>query len=449
MSALARISDERSILIQDHCFFGTLALYLKVIIDESFGTMATDGKRLFAAPTFIEQITDPELRGVIVHEILHCALKHHTRRGDRDPELWNMACDYVINPMVIKAGFTLPRGCLFDKRFAGMGAEEVYEILLQERHAQTAPQTAPDGAGGRAGQGAGGRVGGQNAPSATPPDGQGQAGRQGGGYGGSQGGQRPAPDRPSGSRQGTTYGSKGQVGQPWAIGGVLDAAPAYEPAALAEQEREWERIVRQAVSVAKAAGNVPGEFIEELVNALNTPKSDLYEELHRFVDSKTRVDYSFATPNKRMLYTGFIMPGLRPDGIGKLGVIIDTSGSIRSKVLDIFFGCLNTVMDVGAVGEVIIAQCDVKVHRVDRFYQGDIIKVEAHGRGGTRFAPALDWFAQNEPDVALLIYFTDLECTDFGQEPPVPLMWCVHGHKTRVEELIKRVPFGETARVEG
>lgn len=38
-----------------------------------------------------------ERRFVIAHELLHAGLRHDTRGGGRDPWLWNVACDYVIN----------------------------------------------------------------------------------------------------------------------------------------------------------------------------------------------------------------------------------------------------------------------------------------------------------------------------------------------------------------
>ena len=42
-------------------------------------------------------LTTEECRFVMAHELLHVGLSHHTRRQGRDPYLWNVACDYVIN----------------------------------------------------------------------------------------------------------------------------------------------------------------------------------------------------------------------------------------------------------------------------------------------------------------------------------------------------------------
>ncbi|WP_309718507.1 hypothetical protein [Armatimonas sp.] len=73
-----------------------------------------------------------ELVFVYAHELLHVALLHHTRAAGRDPRLWNYACDFCINAWLIEMGVgKMPRiGGLYDPRLSGMGAEEVYDILL-------------------------------------------------------------------------------------------------------------------------------------------------------------------------------------------------------------------------------------------------------------------------------------------------------------------------------
>ena len=38
-----------------------------------------------------------EWKFVLAHEFLHAALRHDLRCEDRIPELWNVACDYVVN----------------------------------------------------------------------------------------------------------------------------------------------------------------------------------------------------------------------------------------------------------------------------------------------------------------------------------------------------------------
>ena len=47
-----------------------------------------------------------------------CALKHHTRRGERDPERWQMASQLVTHALIRDAGFT------FAARRRGLGRPE-------------------------------------------------------------------------------------------------------------------------------------------------------------------------------------------------------------------------------------------------------------------------------------------------------------------------------------
>ncbi|WP_084080701.1 DUF2201 family putative metallopeptidase [Edaphobacter aggregans] len=82
----------------DHPFFGPLLFRLSGEASGSIQTMATDGVSLFYNPKFVETLNAAELAGVLANEVIHPALQHHTRRGDRDRKRWNMACDYAINP---------------------------------------------------------------------------------------------------------------------------------------------------------------------------------------------------------------------------------------------------------------------------------------------------------------------------------------------------------------
>lgn len=71
-----------------------------------------------------------EWRFVLAHEYLHAALRHEARLGSRDPELWNVACDFVINQWLrdMEVG-SMPESALFDPDLQGLSAEAVYDIL--------------------------------------------------------------------------------------------------------------------------------------------------------------------------------------------------------------------------------------------------------------------------------------------------------------------------------
>lgn len=110
-------------------------------------TMGTDGVNLFYNPEFVEKLDERDLIGVIVHEALHVAMKHVLRRGDRDIELWNIACDYAINPMVQQSGYRLPNGALLDNKYDNMSAEQIYELLRRQASGASPQQSAAAGMG--------------------------------------------------------------------------------------------------------------------------------------------------------------------------------------------------------------------------------------------------------------------------------------------------------------
>lgn len=383
-----RMVKARSNLILRHPFYGTLALYLVLVEDESVETMATDGEHLFYAPTFLSTITGDELEGVVAHEVTHNAYRHHTRRKLRDPQLWNEAADYAINRDLIRAGFKLPKEALIDKQYDGMSTEEIYERLLNK-------------SGGRGGKGAGGA-------------GQG----------------------------GTVIVDIGRCGK------VIDAAQTYDVAKNTEMEAEWDRRVRQAINVAtKIAGSLPGH-LERLAGEIKAPKVDWREELRRFIDMRCSHDYTWMRPNKRFIGQGLVMPSIYSEGISKIGIVVDTSGSIDDELLGKFTGEIQAAMDEGAVEEVVTIYCDTRVSSFEKFRKGDFIKLNATGGGGTEFDPAFRWFDEHEPDCAAIIFFTDL-CPNsgFGNPPGADVIWVGYGYESFLNEQAKKVPFGEVIKV--
>ena len=111
-------------------FFGALALFLEVHLDESIPTACTNGRWVRFNPQFVETIKPRELDGVMVHEILHAALRHCTRRGDRDPLRWNVAADISINGMIREVpDLELPFQPIEDRLLKDLEVESIYERL--------------------------------------------------------------------------------------------------------------------------------------------------------------------------------------------------------------------------------------------------------------------------------------------------------------------------------
>ncbi|MET7281744.1 hypothetical protein ABZS29_26155 [Kribbella sp. NPDC005582] len=81
----------------------------------------------------LTSLTQNEWRFVMAHEMLHAALRHGERVGGRDPYLWNVAADLVINGWLLEMGVgTMPDGALHDPVLKGMSAEEVYDRIATD-----------------------------------------------------------------------------------------------------------------------------------------------------------------------------------------------------------------------------------------------------------------------------------------------------------------------------
>ncbi|PYE53126.1 vWA domain-containing protein [Deinococcus yavapaiensis] len=117
-----------------HPFFGVLALHAEPsaaerVADRAVPTACTDGRRVYVNPRFAETITDDELTGVLVHEVLHAALRHVPRSAGREPTRWNVAADVIVNGIVVRDGHRLPKGTVRREDLEHLSVEEVYELL--------------------------------------------------------------------------------------------------------------------------------------------------------------------------------------------------------------------------------------------------------------------------------------------------------------------------------
>ncbi|TCW49549.1 putative metallopeptidase-like protein [Phytobacter diazotrophicus] len=80
------------------------------------------------------RLNQAEMLFVFAHELLHAGLNHASRRRGRDAELWNVACDFIINDWLIEMQVGAPPelGLLYDAQFKGMSAEEIYDSLAMD-----------------------------------------------------------------------------------------------------------------------------------------------------------------------------------------------------------------------------------------------------------------------------------------------------------------------------
>ena len=79
------------------------------------------------------RLSDMECRFIIAHEMLHAALRHADRVAHRDPFLWNIATDYVINGWLVEMGVgEMPEDVLYDPELRGLSSEAVYDRIVRD-----------------------------------------------------------------------------------------------------------------------------------------------------------------------------------------------------------------------------------------------------------------------------------------------------------------------------
>ena len=121
-----RVSDGVTELLRKQPFFGSLALRLPLRADPSRETLASDGHEIRYSPRWVAATDAHVIETAMARVVMACALKHHTRRGERDPERWQLASQLVTHALIRDAGFTLPPDA---EALDGVSVEEAYDRL--------------------------------------------------------------------------------------------------------------------------------------------------------------------------------------------------------------------------------------------------------------------------------------------------------------------------------
>ena len=191
-----------------------------------------------------------------------CTLKHHTRRGEREPERWQHASQLVTHALLRDAGFTLPPDA---QAWDGLSVEQAYDRL---------PEPQDDDSGGASG--------------APPDDGNTDAGT-GAASDSSDGDQPDSSSDSSGDGDAKTQDGSGDEGasdtpashDPSGTGEIMDAGAragdgdesGEVPIDVNAEEQAWDEAMHQALNLAKA------EFRRRLALGLEIPEWFTFPEV--------------------------------------------------------------------------------------------------------------------------------------------------------------------------
>lgn len=365
-------------------FFGIVALRLGKQLRDDIKSAATDGRNIYFNPGFVNALSLEETVFLIGHEVYHCVFEHFLRRDSRNPMLWNIAGDYVINGICDrdKLGKVIGGALLDRQKYDGMTTEQIYDQLDEEmaKHLETLDDHFDISDMGDA-------------------DGDGD-----------------------GKGSGKTISSE-------------------------EAKQIQDEIRASVIQAAKAAGNVPGE-IKRIVDGFLKPKIDWRDLLAAQVASKVPYDTTFTNPNRRSWSNQFgaIFPGDMPDQKLKIAIALDNSGSFTDEMLKEAMSEVYGIMSQYTDFDITIWCFDTQVSGEKHFTPDNIDEItqyEFTGGGGTAIAVNWDYMQDKEIEVDMFVCFTDLYSGDLQRIDPsfVDTVWIVHSSR-------EIPPFGQYAYYE-
>jgi len=157
-------------------------------------------------------------------------------------------------------------------------------------------------------------------------------------------------------------------------------------------------------------------------------------------------DSTWSLPNRRFLSADMYLPSRSKEDNGNLLIAVDTSGSIDDLILSHFAAEMRRILEDTEYETVTVMACDAKVRWHGTFNKGEEVEYKMYGGGGTAFAPVWRKVEELGLKPSACVYFTDLECHSFGEEPSYPVLWAAWGN--RAEQFMKRLPFGEAIKVQ-
>jgi len=389
-------------------YSGVMLMGKSEIADEVF-TAYTDGVNKRYSKPFVEKILiEAKLRGLVLHENLHVALKQIPRGKDmfkEDKQIANMAADFVVNDIIKNITGTvanghepiveLPDGALYDSFFHNWSMREVYNHIRKENPQRQKPS---DG----------------SCDEPTKGDGD-------------------EDSSPRGS--GTIYAN----GKPYDIGHQFDEHDweSYVEGLSDEERKELgDKIDRALREGGMLAGRMGGKMPRQISDLLE-PRVDWREVLREFVAStmKGNDEYTWRKMSKRHMANDIYLPSMENETIGEVVVAIDTSGSIGERELTEFATELASIVDLVSPEAVRVIWWDYDVHGEQYFkpehYKGIASLLKPLGGGGTRVSSVNHYINEKKINAECVIVFTDgyVE-SDIEWTISSPTLWMVTENKS-------------------
>ncbi len=424
-----KLASARTRLILDKPFLGALVLRLpmQAASDTWCPTTATDARRFYYNPNYINALSLDETQFMLAHEALHCALSHFARRQHRVKHRWDLACDYAINPLLVDDGLKPPPNALLMPLYKGMTAEEIYPLLDDNDQSETLDTHAYDSEADGGQQGEHSDL--DERDIQQQQQARGEQGDDGAGAEPQANAKAPPSDgaSPRGASSERAPGAAADTeAEPETRGDGADSPPPLTPDERETLQVQWQQRMAGAAQQAMQAGKLRGE-LKRMIDHLLQPQLPWRMLLARYMNSITREDYSWARPSRRE--GDYLMPSLRSHQLD-LVVAIDISGSIKDGEMQEFIDEVDA-LKAQVRARVTLLPCDASLcagapFRFEPWEQFQRPE-RLGGGGGTSFRPVFQWVEQQGLRPDLLVYFTDADGEFPAAEPAYPIIWLVKG----------------------
>ncbi len=433
------LEHDRIRLLMLHPFLGALIMRLNLIAtwDSRCSTAGTDGTNIFVHAGYYTELDLDNRIGVLAHCVWHIALCHFLRRGGRNKERFDLACDCEVDFLLKEEKINSPFALTNNPEWQGLNAESIYEyipvpVLLD----------LPEKGGGK-------HIPSSYFPIASPESGDSDSDADSANHDSDE--NADANERSSSGKQKSDNrdhnadcdtnnngksGWKNQRDLHWEPKQEAQFAdgntdPVTDPnfqieflPNLAEHCREM--VLGTAVWVERLQGKLPAH-LQRLVEIYRTSQLNWREQLLQFVTSCFGGGRRWLPPNRRYISQGLYLQSYRDQKL-KAVIALDSSGS-TTRYLSDFLAELNAIMTSFGNYELTVIQCDAEIHSVEKFTPDNPLepgKMQLQGGGGTDFRPVFEYIDTELPDIEILLFLTDGYGVIPERQPPYPVLWCLY-----------------------
>lgn len=386
-----RLLISRLRILATNGFFGILLMHIRFGLDEECETAYTDGRYIRFSPEFLESLSDSELDFVMMHEIMHVALRHCFRGRNFEPERFNIACDIVVNSNILLSNNMDIKSITLKKYGESMhltpNNKEGYEFSAEEVYAMLPPMLSS-----------------------------------------------PSMKKKNSSGLWDDHSN-------WDTNSDED-----------EDEAEWEHLLETAcemISIRESTKTFGGEplMAKRLLDRQKNSQINWRTILQEFIQEEVN-DYSFSPPDRRFDDSDFFLPDYneKEEKIKNIWFLIDTSGSISDKAINAAYGEICSAIEQfeghfeGMLSFTESYVTDpVKFSSVD-----DLMSIKPVGGGGNDFSDVFRYMKNNMIDnlPSYIIIITD-GYDDFPDESEamnIPVLWLINNDSAQP-------PWGKVARI--